>query len=80
MQFAPRRVVRRLAVVVEEGRAAKRFNDPRVSAWLAGYRRAASVTAPRSGASDPLALYVRPAVAEPVSCGRIGETDGPASP
>jgi hypothetical protein len=48
------------AVIVEEGWAAKHFTDPRVAAWLAGYRRTASVMATRYGAADPLTLYTRP--------------------
>ena len=46
------------AVVVEEAWAAKHFNDPRVGAFLSGYRRAASFPATRGG-DDPLGFYVR---------------------
>ena len=49
------------AVVVEEGWAARHFNDPRVGAFLAGYRRAASVETTRGGGRDSLAFYVRAA-------------------
>ena len=49
------------AVVVEEGWAARHFNDPRVGAFLAGYRRTASVETTRGGGDDSLAFYVRAA-------------------
>jgi hypothetical protein len=47
------------AVVVEEGWAAKHFHSPEVAAWLAGYRRAASVMLNRDNGPDPIGFYVR---------------------
>ena len=47
------------AVVVEEGWAARHFNDPRVGAFLAGYRRTASAKTTRDGGDDSVAFYVR---------------------
>jgi hypothetical protein len=49
------------AVVVEEEWAARHFNDPRVGAFLAGYRRTASVATTRDGGGESLAFYVRAA-------------------
>jgi hypothetical protein len=46
------------AVVVEEGWAAKHFNDPRVGAFLAGYRQTASFMTIRGG-YDLVGFYVR---------------------
>ena len=47
------------AVIVEEGWAAAHFNAPQVRAFLAGYRRTASIETTRAGGPNSLAFYVR---------------------